>query len=165
MEILEMTYTIGNNGCVNISAKVLRQMGLGPGDHVRIAYLTDQSQENIFREFLLTEDSLAEAENCSHIAVPRELLRQAEIPEDADIQVICSPGAIILTQDPVLNVDALREVLSSMDIFRRIRTMRWMRCRMRSRKWKERCIRTHMNRRTDIQPIEVQGVKVPMSLR
>lgn len=116
MEILEMTYTIGNNGYFNIPAKVLRQMGLGPGDHVRIAYLTDQSQENIFREFLLTADSLAEAENCSHIAVPRELLRQAEIPEDADIQVICSPGAIILAQDPILDVDALREVLSSMNI-------------------------------------------------
>lgn len=116
MEVLEITCTIGNNGCLNIPAKVLRQMGLGPGEHIRIAYLTNQSQENMFREFLLTADSLEETENCSHIAVPKELLRQAEIPEDADIQVICSPGAIILTQDPILNADALKKVLSSMDI-------------------------------------------------
>lgn len=116
MEILEIPCTVGKSGCLKIPADIIRQMGLDPGDHIRVAYLTDQSQKNIFREFLLTADPLKQAEDSRRITVPEELMEQAGIPMNTDIQVICAPGAIIITQDPMLDIEGMKKVLESMDI-------------------------------------------------
>lgn len=117
MQIAEITCTIEKNGCLRIPADILQQMGLGPGEHIRVAYLTDQSQQNIFREFMLSGDPLDQLDDSGgSIAVPEELMNQAGIPMNVDIQVICAPGAIILAQEPVLDLEEMKKVLESLNI-------------------------------------------------
>ena len=58
MYISESVFTIGDAGALEIPAAVLREMGLHAGDPVRVAYLTHDGQQNSFREFLLSANSL-----------------------------------------------------------------------------------------------------------
>lgn len=116
MKISETTYTVNQHGNLMIPKRTLSEMGLGPGNHVRVAYLSTDGTENTYREFLLSADPLDKQEESKRIAVPTELLLQANIRPDADIQVICTDGAIILSQDPVLQTEDLRRVLSSLEI-------------------------------------------------
>lgn len=58
MTIIETAYTVSQHGTLKISRKALSGMGLQPGDTVRVAYLSDDGQANIFREFLLSKDGV-----------------------------------------------------------------------------------------------------------
>lgn len=95
MQISESTFTVSQNGSLKIPSSVLREMGLFPGSHVRVAYLTHDGQHNSFQEFLLSADSLEELSEESQFHVPDHLLRQSNIPLDADLQIICLDGLLI----------------------------------------------------------------------
>ena len=84
-------------------------MGLFAGMHVRVAFLTEDGEKNTFREFLLTKNSLTEIDAEPRFQIPAELLRQAKIAEDADIQMIVVDGAILICQEPNLNVQELKQ--------------------------------------------------------
>lgn len=112
----ETTYTIGPDGGLEIPREILAEMGLYTGNTVRVAYLSADGRKNSFREFMLTPDGIANAESDEHIAVPAALLEQANIPEDADVQVVCGKGAIILSADPVLHADELQDILTAMEV-------------------------------------------------
>lgn len=43
-------------------------------------------------------------------------MEQAGIPMNTDIQVICAPGAIILMQDPMLDLEGMKRILESLNI-------------------------------------------------
>lgn len=114
MQISESTFTVSQNGSLKIPASVLREMGLFPGSHVRVAYLTHDGQHNSFQEFLLSADSLEELSEESQFHVPDHLLRQSNIPLDADLQIICLDGLLIICQDAALSSDELGAVLESL---------------------------------------------------
>lgn len=116
MMLSETTYTVSQYGTLKISRKAISEMGLQPGDTVRVAYLTNDGQANIFREFMLTKDGVDSEEEEGRIAIPATLLKQAGIPENADVQVICVDGAIVLCADPSLNTEDLEKLLHSLDI-------------------------------------------------
>ena len=99
MHISEITFTVNSHGSLKIPAATLREMGLSPGNHVRIAYLTHDGEENTFQEFLLSAGSLDESAEENPIQIPTALLVQADIPEDADLQIVCLKGALLICQD------------------------------------------------------------------
>lgn len=111
MQLSEITFTVSHNGSLKIPASVLQKMGLLPGNHVRIAYLTQDGQHNSFQEFLLSSDSLEELSDENRFHIPDHLLRQSNIPTDADLQIICLDGLLIICQDTALSSDELGVVL------------------------------------------------------
>lgn len=114
MQISETTFTVSRNGSLKIPAEVIRDMGLGPGSHVRVAYLTHDGQHNSFQEFLLSANSLDDLSDERQFCVPSQLLRQSNIPLDADLQIICLDGLLIICQDTALSSDELDAVLDSL---------------------------------------------------
>lgn len=116
MKITEITYTVNQHGVLKIPQTEIAQIGLRPGDHVRVAFLSEDGDTNTFREFLLSKDGVGSVGSDGQIAVPTALLKQANIPDDADIQVICENGAIILCTDPILKADELGEIIDALGI-------------------------------------------------
>jgi aspartate 1-decarboxylase len=116
MMLSETTYTVNQHGTLKISRRAISEMGLQSGDTVRVAYLTNDGQANIFREFMLTKDGVDSEVEEGRIAIPAILLKQAGISENADVQVICTDGAIALCTDPSLNTEDLENLLHSLGI-------------------------------------------------
>ncbi len=116
MHISEITFTIDSSGSLTIPETVLREMGLAPGSTVRIAYLTQDGQQNSFQEFLLSADPLDNLSDDRQLHVPNHLLEQSHIPVDADLQIVCIEGCIIICRDPTLNPDELASVLEHLQI-------------------------------------------------
>ena len=114
MKISEIALTANHNGCLKIPAPLLKEMGIVPGDRVRIAYLTDDGTRNTFKEFLVTAEGIQGQNEDQRIAIPNQLLQQANIPEDADIQVICLDGILVIAHDSGMNQDELADVLDSL---------------------------------------------------
>lgn len=114
MRISESTFTVNINGALNIPASVLRKMGLLPGDHVRVAYLTKDGQENQYREFLLSSGPLDELTEEQQIRIPNHILEEAHIPADADLQILCLDGCVLICRDSALNPDELASVLEQL---------------------------------------------------
>ena len=116
MIISEWESTIGPDGELTIPADVIAQMGLLPNDSVYVAYITDNALKNQYREFLVSSHPMDAAEEPSQISISAELLRDASIPENAEVQIICIDGAIILCRDPALCFDDLAQILQALDI-------------------------------------------------
>lgn len=114
MRISESTFTVGNNGALKIPASVLREMGLFPGDHVRVAYLTCDGQKNSFQEFLLSANPMDRLSEEQQIRVPDHILEDANLPTDADLQILCLDGCIVICQDSALSPDELASVLEQL---------------------------------------------------
>ena len=73
------------------------------------------SWKRTFKEFLITAEGIQSQNNEEQrIAIPNQLLQQANIPEDADIQVICLDGILVIACDPGMNQDELADVLDSL---------------------------------------------------
>lgn len=116
MKISETTFTVSMHGTLKIPRQTMAEMGLYPGDSVRVAYLSEDGEANTFQEFLLTKNGFDSTEEDARIAIPTALLKQAGLPESADVQVVCGNGAIILCADPLLHAEALEEILSALGI-------------------------------------------------
>lgn len=114
MQISETTFTVSSSGSLTIPEPVLREMGLAPGNAVRVAYLTQDGQRNPFQEFLLSADPLDKLSEEQQLRVPNELLEQSNIPADADLQIFCLDGCIVICQDSALNTDELASILESL---------------------------------------------------
>lgn len=116
MQILETTFTVSDSGNLKIPAAVLRKMGLNPGDHIRVAYLTQDGCRNIFREFFLSADPLDTLSEDDKIQVPSRLLDQANIPDSADLQILCLDRCLLICQDSSLNTRELSSVFESLQL-------------------------------------------------
>lgn len=114
MRISESTFTVGSSGTLKIPSSILREMGLFPGDSVRVAYLTHNDRQNSFREFLLSPDPLDELSDEQQLRVPSHILENANIPADSDLQIACLDGCIVICLDPALNPNELASVLDQL---------------------------------------------------
>ena len=83
-------------------------------DPVRVAYLTDDGQQNSFREFLFSANPLGELTDENQIKVPNHILEDANLPADADLQILCLNGCIVICQDSALAPDELAAVLEQL---------------------------------------------------
>lgn len=116
MKIAEVTYTINKNGVLRIPAASLNEMGLAAGDQVRIAYLTSDGIRNDYKEFLISGNSANDSmDEDPQISIPSGLLDQANIPQEADLQIVCCEGCIVITRDAVMSVNEMAALLSALE--------------------------------------------------
>jgi len=105
-----------------VPAQLLRDMGLVPGDTVKLAYISgsDDSSRNTFKEFVLTPDGIAalQDDEDAELALPHELLEAAGIPVDSDLEIVCAKGAVIILEADLLDSlpDDLRELFVDLGI-------------------------------------------------
>ncbi len=114
LKISETTFTVNKQGQLKLPSAYLQQMGITPGTHIRVAFLTKDGKQNTFQEFLLTTDSVLE--NQTTISLPMELLHAAKIESESDIQIYCADGAIVITRQSSFDIDDLRKLLGSLEI-------------------------------------------------
>lgn len=111
IKISESSYTIGDDGRLVIPADDLTEMGLTAGQDVFVAYITDDDLVNRYHEFTVSAVSFSELDTTQQIAIPQQLLEQAGIDSNAEVQIACIDGAIIITGDTPLTEDELSEVV------------------------------------------------------
>lgn len=118
MQILEMTFTVDKRGGMKIPPPVLAKMGLAAGSHVRVAYLTHDGTTNTFCELMLlpNEADGASPDDDSSIRIPMELMRQANIPQEADLQIACLDGCIVISRDTGFQPEELSSILDSLQL-------------------------------------------------
>ena len=102
LQLVEMEGKMTENGCIEIPAVVLEQGGICTGDTVKLVYMAEDGElKNTAKEFLLARagqdvaEELAKEENIA-FQIPEELLRDAGIPMDADLDIVCQEGRIII---------------------------------------------------------------------
>ncbi len=102
LQLVEMEGKMTENGCIEIPAVVLEQSGICTGDTVKLVYMAEDGElKNTAKEFLLARagqdvaEELAKEENIA-FQIPEELLRDAGIPMDADLDIVCQEGRIII---------------------------------------------------------------------
>ena len=111
MQIIEDEYIIGRSGDLTIPHTVLQDMGLYPGARVHVAYLTQDGKKNEFREFLLSANAMDELSEEQQFRVPSQILEESNIPADADLQILCLDGCIVICRDSALSSSELAAVL------------------------------------------------------
>lgn len=118
MQILELIFTVDHRGRLKIPAPVLTKMGLAAGDHVRVAYLTHNGAANTFCELMLLPNAVdgVGLNGDNAIQIPMELMRQANIPQDADLQIACLDGCIVISRDTGLQPEELSSILDSLQL-------------------------------------------------
>ena len=116
MKIAEMTFTVDSRGNISIPAAILSEMGLAPGDHVRAAYLTPDGITNPFCEFMLLPELVdgPELMGDDAVRIPAQLMAQANIPADADLQIVCLNGALLICRDTGLQPQELCGILEGL---------------------------------------------------
>ena len=125
MQILEMTFTVDKRGGIRIPASVLAKMGLAAGDHVRIAYLTHDGASNTFCELMLLPNAVDEIDlvKSGAIQIPVELMCQANIPQDADLQIACLNGCIVISPDTGIQPEELDYILKNLQMAESLASM------------------------------------------
>lgn len=102
IQLVEMEGKMNENGCIEAPAVVLEQTGIRIGETVKLIYMAEkESLENEAKEFLLVragQDVAGELAKEEEIAfqIPQELLKDAGIPMDADLDIVCQEQKIII---------------------------------------------------------------------
>lgn len=109
-----MTFTVEKSGEITIPSDMLQEMGIHPGELVTVAYLTLDGRENDFHEFLVVTESFSQTEGMQEIRLPAELLERAGL--DADIQILCLDGCVLICRDQTLNMDELIAVMEAQNL-------------------------------------------------
>lgn len=103
IQVVEMEGRVNEKGCIEVPAVVFEQTGIQTGDEVKLLYLAEKEGDyrNPSKEFILSGGNrnpveMASGECQMDLKVPVELLADAGIPEDADLDVVCMEGRIVL---------------------------------------------------------------------
>ena len=121
MILREIFLKTNENGELIIGKHILIQMGIGKGEQIYIAYLcpSEEDRKNESREFILTKEGIenlqqdVELEEEVALTIPNVLLIDAEIPLDADLDVICKKGRILIQQVESAEMIIPKEVLEA----------------------------------------------------
>ena len=120
MKLIEMTFEISENGDLRIPAEDIADMGLQAGEQVCVAFLSSDGATNDFREFAVARDhEEIVGEDYQSFQLPTQLLEQALIPPDADLQIMCLDGMIVISKREYLEIGDLEEILRRLDAVRR----------------------------------------------
>ena len=121
MILREIFLKTNENGELIIGKHILIQMGIGKGEQIYITYLypSEEDRKNELREFVLTKEGIenlqqdVELEEEVPLTIPNELMIDAEIPLDADLDVICKKGKILIQQVESAEMIIPKEVLEA----------------------------------------------------
>ena len=111
IRLVEIEGKMNEKGCIEIPAVVLEQTDIRTGESVKLIYLAEAEElQNESREFILLRENQempAELIQPQEITfqIPQELLADAGIPLDADLDIVCrDKRIIILPAEPVSEV-------------------------------------------------------------
>ena len=111
MRLVELEFSVNNDGHILLPAIDLFEMGVKPGDTVTVAFLSDDGVNNSYREFLVSSDIQADTDEQQTIKIPIEFLNTANIPPNEDIEITCADGVILILRADKLSSTDLDEVL------------------------------------------------------
>ena len=117
LQLVEMTGKVNEKGCIEIPVAALIQMGIVTGQEINLIYISEEgSLLNPSREFILSKanenplGSLLKDENVE-FRLPPELLSDANIPLDADVDIICTDRKIVIVPSEDVDEPELPEEL------------------------------------------------------
>lgn len=109
-QLVEIKGKVNEKGCIEIPVILLEQTGIRTGEEVKLLYLAagEKDFKNESKEFLLVRagenpaGELMKEENVE-LRLPPELLADAKIPMDADLDIVCTDRKIVIlpTEDVV----------------------------------------------------------------
>jgi len=118
LQLVEIEGRVNEMGAIEIPAVVLAQTGIVLGDTVKMIYMAgEENLESEAKEFLLVKGDQSSVEELLKeqrisFQIPQELLVDAGIPLDADLDIVCrDQKIIILPADPVTEVVLPKELL------------------------------------------------------
>lgn len=100
-KLVELALKVQSAGMVEIPQKVLEQMNIWTRDTIRLFYLVEDEDSlvNASKEFLLfSENQEVEGQllKGEALRISEELLMDAGIPVEADLEVVCRKGRIVI---------------------------------------------------------------------
>lgn len=108
LQLVEMEGRVTENGCIEIPMTVLDQTGICTGDAIKLIYMTEEEEvKSAAKEFLLVRndqdvvEELAREQRVS-LQIPEELLQDAGISMDADLDIVCQNGRIVIFSSELL---------------------------------------------------------------
>ena len=102
VQLVEITGVLNEKGCIEIPILLLAQTGIHTGEEVNLIYLAagEKDYRNESREFLLKrtgENPLEELLSGDvELKLPPQLLADAGIPIDADLDIVCLDRKIVI---------------------------------------------------------------------
>ncbi len=102
-QLVEITGILNERGCIEIPIVLLAQTGIQTGEEVKLVYLAagEGAYRNESKEFLLARagenpvEELLKEENIE-LRLPPELLADAGIPMNADLDIVCLDRKIVI---------------------------------------------------------------------
>lgn len=118
VQSVEITGVLNEKGCIEIPILLLAQTGIHTGEEVNLIYLAagEKDYRNESREFLLKrtgENPMEELLSGDvELKLPPQLLADAGIPIDADLDIVCLDRKIvILPTEDVQSEEVPKELL------------------------------------------------------
>lgn len=115
LQLVEMEGRVTENGCIEIPMTVLDQAGICTGDAIKLIYMAEEEEvKSAAKEFLLVKndqdvvEELAREQRVS-LQIPEELLQDAGIPMDADLDIVCQNGLIVIFSSELLKETVIPE--------------------------------------------------------
>ena len=102
VQLVEMTGILNEKGCIEIPIVLLAQTGIRTGDEVNLVYIAagEGDYRNQSKEFILKkagEDPMEELQSGeAELKLPPQLLADAHIPVDADLDIVCRDRKIVI---------------------------------------------------------------------
>ena len=91
--------SVDESGRLIIPVEAIHEMGLDIGDDVFVSFISNDQEANVYRELLIASASLQELDSApKSIAIPDELMENAGIMPDADIQILSADKVSFLLQ-------------------------------------------------------------------
>lgn len=127
MKLVETHACVNQEGRIIIPAESLGAVGLKPGDEVRVTMALREEMDNLCPLALITSQGVEVAVQLSgrqeddeeiDLTLPNALLEAAEIPEDSDLEIVCTAGAIVIMESDILDSlpDELRDLFGELGI-------------------------------------------------
>jgi len=127
MKLIEMHICVNQEGRIMIPDELLGTAGLKPGDQLQVTMALREENDNLCPLVLLTSQGVEvatqlsgwqEDDEINDLTLPNELLEAAEIPEDSDLDIFCTAGAIVIMKADILDKlpDELRELFNKLGV-------------------------------------------------
>ena len=120
IEVIEIYVIASDDGSLTLPAVLLKDMGIGPKEQVRVAYIQNAFGKNQYKEFFFSPNGIDTIDSAASILVPEQILEEAKLLQNDEIQIICIEGAIVLAGERAFETSDLIEVLNSLLIVNEI---------------------------------------------
>ena len=116
MKIAELAFTIGTDGELRIPAETMKEMGINSGDTANVAFLSPDGERNEYKEFVISSESFGgkSDDDAEQIRIPTALLQQAGISPEADLQIVCCEGLVVIMRDATMSAEELTAVCAAL---------------------------------------------------